>query len=241
MGDVSILARRLPGGYVQHHWAGNGGCLDIYGGLILEEYTTPEDVEYLFGLGELARLSYKNSEQSDHWWKNSPTGHGSWVGASEFSVFDRMAFTDYIYFYESAEQKWYFISPYPMAIAKVPLEWCVDSMESMQESKDDRLNQNGTLSRIHLLTDEAMFAQLSEDDIADLCRSEEVTPADIEELRTQIVQAVKEDRTFDLDHLEDSSLARAICKRYDRWAVIDETGAVKLHRRTEQHIETINW
>lgn len=241
MGDVSILARRLPGGYVQHHWAGNGGCLDIYGGLILEEYATPEDVEYLFSLGELARLSYKNSEQSDHWWKNSPTGHGSWVGASEFSVFDRMTFVDYVYFYESAEQKWYFVSPYPMAIAKVPLEWCVDSMESMQESKDDRLDQNGTLSRIHLLVDTAMFDQLTEDDIADLCRSEEVTRADIEELRAQIVQAIKEDRTFALDHLEDSSLARAICERYDRWAVIDEAGAVKLRRRTEQHSETINW
>lgn len=241
MGDVSILARRLPGGYVQHHWAGNGGCLDIYGGLILEEYATPEDVEYLFSLGELARLSYKNSEQSDHWWKNTPTGHGSWVGPSEFSVFDRMAFVDYVYFYESAEQKWYFVSPYPMAIAKVPLEWCVDSMESMQESKDDRLDQNGTLSRIHLLVDTAMFDQLTEDDIADLCRSEEVTRADIEELRAQIVQAIKEDRTFALDHLEDSSLARAICERYDRWAVIDEAGAVKLRRRTEQHSETINW
>lgn len=241
MGDVSILARRLPGGYVQHHWAGNGGCLDIYGGLILEEYGTPEAVEYLFSLGELARLSYKNSEQSDHWWKNTPTGHGSWVGPSEFSVFDRMAFVDYVYFYESAEQKWYFVSPYPMAIAKVPLEWCVDSMESMQESKDDRLDQNGTLSRIHLLVDTAMFDQLTEDDIADLCRSEEVTRADIEELRAQIVQAIKEDRTFALDHLEDSSLARAICERYDRWAVIDEAGAVKLRRRTEQHSETINW
>lgn len=52
MGDVSIIARRLEDGHVQYGWSGNGGYYKVVGVRLLLWYLEPEDVEYLFGLGQ---------------------------------------------------------------------------------------------------------------------------------------------------------------------------------------------
>ena len=56
MGDISIIARRLKDGHVQYGWSGNGGYYKTVGLAIEKWYTTPEMVEYLFGLGQLRLL-----------------------------------------------------------------------------------------------------------------------------------------------------------------------------------------
>lgn len=55
MGDISIIARRLTPKMVQYGWSGNGGYYSAVGALLLEEYNTPERVEYLFSLGQLSQ------------------------------------------------------------------------------------------------------------------------------------------------------------------------------------------
>ena len=52
MGDISIIARRLEDGHVQYGWSGNGGYYKVVGIRLLLWYLEPEDVEYLFGLGQ---------------------------------------------------------------------------------------------------------------------------------------------------------------------------------------------
>lgn len=52
MGDTSVMARRLADGHVQYGWSGNGGYFRVVGLRLLVWYKAPEDVEYLFRLGQ---------------------------------------------------------------------------------------------------------------------------------------------------------------------------------------------
>ena len=87
MGDISIIARRLTPEYVQYGWSGNGGYYRSVGALLLEEYNTPERVEYLFGLGQLSHLFLPHSEETTHWLRTSPTGQPHWVDNTERKIF----------------------------------------------------------------------------------------------------------------------------------------------------------
>ncbi len=63
VGDVSIIARRLEGGTrVQYGWSGNGGYFRSVGAKLIAWYQAPQNVEYLFGLGQLKHIGKPGSE-----------------------------------------------------------------------------------------------------------------------------------------------------------------------------------
>ena len=122
MGDISIIARRLEDGHVQYGWSGNGGYYKVVGIRLLLWYLEPEDVEYLFGLGQTALIGKRGSEYGGYRWieTHDLTGEPFWLDYSERSIFSRIVFIDYGYFYD-LDHKWYYIIPGPFRI-KMPLE-----------------------------------------------------------------------------------------------------------------------
>lgn len=123
MGDISIISRRLSDGHVQHGWSGNGGYFSSLGTKLLAWYQQPEDVEYLFGLGQTACVGKRGTENlgmSIFGTNNAPTGRPFWLHESERWIFSEIAFIDYGYFYD-LDKKWYYVIPGPFRI-KMPLE-----------------------------------------------------------------------------------------------------------------------
>lgn len=122
MGDISIIARRLADGHVQHGWSGNGGYFGMVGLRLLQWYTEPEKVEYLFSLGQLRFLGAPGSEKGGFKFMETHnlTGSPHYLGSSEEEIFSKIAFVDYGYLYD-IDNKWYYIKPGHMCI-KIPLE-----------------------------------------------------------------------------------------------------------------------
>ena len=110
MGDVSIIARRLEDGHVQFGWSGNGGYFWSVGAYLLAYYDTPEMVEYLFGLGQLSRISRPKSELTDDKYPTAPIGKPHYLTDSEDKILRQIHFVDYAYFYDT-DQRWYYIHP----------------------------------------------------------------------------------------------------------------------------------
>ena len=110
MGDVSIIARRLGDGHVQFGWSGNGGYFWSVGAYLLAYYDTPDMVEYLFGLGQLSRISRPQSETSNDKYPTVPIGKPHYLTDSEEKIFRQIHFVDYAYFYDT-DQRWYYIHP----------------------------------------------------------------------------------------------------------------------------------
>ena len=121
MGDTSILARRLKNGHVQFGWSGNGGYCRNTGVRLLLWYQEPEDVEYLFNLGQTGLIGEKGSEKGGHeWYKTHDLiGEDFWMDTTERMIFSKMMFPDYGYFFD-VDEKWYYIIPGPFRI-KIPL------------------------------------------------------------------------------------------------------------------------
>lgn len=138
MGDVSIIARRLEDGHVQYGWSGNGGYYKVVGVRLLLWYLDPEDVEYLFGLGQTALIGKRGSEYGGYRWleTHSLTGEPFWLDRSERSIFSRIAFIDYGYFYD-LDHKWYYIIPGPFRI-KMPLELIDQNVDEQNYEFDFR-------------------------------------------------------------------------------------------------------
>lgn len=139
MGDISIIARRLLDGNVQYGWSGNGGYFDSVGRILLEKYTEPEVVEYLFGLGEVSHLGNPYSESDD----NLPyirrthlTGVPHSLGTTERIIFSKIAFIDYGYFYD-IDNQWYYVIPGPFRI-KVPLKLIENNLDERDYEFDFR-------------------------------------------------------------------------------------------------------
>ena len=88
MGDISIIARRLEDGHVQYGWSGNGGYYKVVGVRLLLWYLEPEDVEYLFGLGQTALIGKRGSEYGGYRWieTHDLTGEPFWLDYSERSI-----------------------------------------------------------------------------------------------------------------------------------------------------------
>lgn len=61
MGDVSVMARRLPDGRIEYEWSGNGGYFRSVGKMILL-YDTDELADDLFCLGQLSDVGFLHSE-----------------------------------------------------------------------------------------------------------------------------------------------------------------------------------
>lgn len=122
MGDISIIARRLSDGHVQYGWSGNGGYFSNVGVRLLMWYQEPENVEYLFELGQTCLIGKVGSERGGFrlMESHSPTGEAFWLGNTERQIFSKIAFIDYGYFYD-LDCKWYYIIPGPFRV-KIPLE-----------------------------------------------------------------------------------------------------------------------
>lgn len=129
MGDTSVMARRLADGHVQYGWSGNGGYFRVVGLRLLVWYKAPEDVEYLFRLGQTSFIGKKGSEKGGFGWMetHSLTGEPCWLDQTERMIFSKMAFADYGYFYDT-DQKWYYIIPGPFRI-KMPLELVYNNLD----------------------------------------------------------------------------------------------------------------
>ena len=121
MGDISVFARRLENGQVQYGWCGNGGYYKSVGAKLLEWYSEPSKVEYLFSLGQTRNIGKPGSEHggASIMLTHEPTGERCWLGSTEREIFSRIAFVDYGYFYDTDDQ-WYYIHPGPFRI-KFPL------------------------------------------------------------------------------------------------------------------------
>lgn len=122
MGDISIIARRLKDGHVQYGWSGNGGYFKMVGQRLLLWYQKPEDVEYLFELGQTGLIGKKGSEEGGfcRFESHDLTGEPFWLGSTEKAIFSKIYFIDYGYFYD-LDSRWYYIMPGPFRI-KMPLE-----------------------------------------------------------------------------------------------------------------------
>ena len=130
MGDISIIARRLRGGYVQYGWSGNGGYFRNVGRKLLDWYDTPEMVEYLFELGQVSLLGAPHSEKGGYslMLTTRCTGSPHHLGNTERKIFSQIAFIDYGYFYD-LDRRWYFVKPGPFRI-KYPLALLANVVDS---------------------------------------------------------------------------------------------------------------
>lgn len=128
MGDISIIARRLSDGHVQYGWSGNGGYFKMVGVRLLLWYQDPEDVEYLFELGQTRLIGQVGSERGGYskFETHHLTGEGFWLGRTERMIFSKLLFVDYGYFYD-LDHKWYYIIPGPFRV-KIPLELIANNM-----------------------------------------------------------------------------------------------------------------
>lgn len=120
MGDVSVMARRLPDGGIQYGWSGNGGYFRAVGSTLLY-YDTDEAVDRLFSMGELSQVSYPDSERGllPDFFRNTPSGRPLHQDASEQWMFSRICFVDYGYLRE-LDGEWYSVNPGPFRV-KMPL------------------------------------------------------------------------------------------------------------------------
>lgn len=129
MGDISIIARRFTDGHVQYGWSGNGGYFHNVGARLLAWYDDPDDVEYLFSLGQTRWIGKKGSERGGFRFieTHALTGEAFWLDRTERCIFSKIAFIDYGYFYD-LDQKWYYVVPGPFRI-KMPLRLIANHLD----------------------------------------------------------------------------------------------------------------
>lgn len=136
MVTINILARRRADGTVQYGWSGSWHDENI-GQVLLEWYRNDAMVDYLFGLGQVANISFPLSEtckERGPSYRTCPTGSPYWTADSESEIFSRVPLVDAAYFYDS-DKHWYYVMPRPMSI-KIPLElmkWHLSSIGSTLE------------------------------------------------------------------------------------------------------------
>lgn len=120
MGDVSVMARRLPDGHIEYGWSGNGGYFRSVGKMFLL-YDTDELADDLFRLGQLFNVGMPGSEHGllPEYMRNLPIGSPMYHGDSESNMFDRIVGVDYGYLRE-LDGEWYSINPGPFCV-KMPL------------------------------------------------------------------------------------------------------------------------
>ena len=238
MGDVSIIARRIPGGYVQYGWSGNGGYFKHVGYKLLESYTEPDKVEYLFGLGQTSRIGRPGSENGGQLWyfTHQLTGEPFWFDKTERMIFSQIAFIDYGYFYDS-DNTWYYIIPRPFRI-KIPLSHIADNLDDKGYEFDYcRLIEKKLISYI--------FGEYLDDSRDFRSYLIEKIPADessLAEKVSEIRDGILDERYPIHDGLYEKY--RVIFDYFDDWVVVVPTDSClqfKMKKETETHIETIEW
>ena len=99
MGDYSVFARRLENDYVQYGYSGSEGYVKNIGFRLLDWYRDPEDMEYLFGLGQTNLIGKKGSENGgEHWYlSHRLTGEPCWLDRTERMMFSKIRNTNSIF------------------------------------------------------------------------------------------------------------------------------------------------
>ena len=236
MGDISIIARRLLDGHIQFGWCGNGGYYTSVGSLLHDYYTASEDVEYLFGLGQLWHLGLPHSENSPDcpdYQKNTPNGMPHYLVQKEQDIFRRIAFVDYAYFYD-VDYKWYYINPSPLKF-KLPLELVGAHLDSRGFEFD-------YLLQVRLEFFKYLFHSYVKEDadfILYISEQEETIEKLCDELPTE--EQVEADYTS----LYDYERKHAFVYRYfDPWVLVNADAdrlIFTVKRKTDTHIETCFW
>ncbi len=233
MGDTSIMARRLPNGYVQYGWSGNGGYFSQNGFRILAWYNDdPELVEYLFSLGQTGLIGAPGSEKGgESWYKTHELTHEPcWLGRSEREIFSKIMFVNYGYFYD-LDHKWYYIVPAPFRI-KIPIEIIADYLEENDcEYEFDYVKEIECQLISYLLgnyyKEHEDFKNYFKDNAKISC----------EEMAEQLINDDFPVRTFYDNY-------KSIFKYFDDWVVVvkSDTGlSFKVRKKEENHVETIDW
>lgn len=232
MGDVSIIARRLTPEYVQYGWGGNGGYFRVVGLRLSLWYTEPEDVEYLFGLGQTKLIGQKGSENGGFSLLESHhlTGEPFWLGKTEREIFSKIAFIDYGYFYD-LDNKWYYIIPGPFRI-KMPLELIEHCIETAEYEFDycDKIK--------HMIVEYIFNEYKNNDpDFANLLKHE------YDDVDSIVEGILESDRPIYKIFKE----YKTIFEYFDDWILIttDDSGTevkeIIMRKNEEQHLETYLW
>ncbi len=233
MGDVSIIARRLADGKgVQYGWSGNGGYYITVGSRLLEWYSTPDSVDYLFSLGQLRNIGYPHSEINGDFsfFTTAPTGEPHWSGQSEREIFSQIAFIDYGYFYDT-DNTWYYVIPGPFRI-KIPLQYIDENTDEQGYEFDER-------QRIEKL----VISYILQDYYQECAEFRELVQNDynIKEVRETVLNASDPIECFFESY-------KTLFKYFDDWVVvipsIDNSSIDRIIVRKsdgDAHLETINW
>lgn len=233
MGDVSIIARRLSDGHVQYGWSGNGGYYINTGARLLEWYQAPEDVEYLFELGQTRLIGQVGSERGGYikYETHQLTGEGFWLGRTERMIFSKIAFVDYGYFYD-LDHKWYYIVPGPFRI-KFPLELIANKT-------DEKGYEFDYLQKVEVKIANYIFNEYKEKD-SEFKNYLEEKGHDSKKILGEICQE-KNNALYELfDRYWD------IYKYFDDWILIransdyTEIEEIIMHKKKDIHIETNMW
>lgn len=232
MGDVSVMARRLKDGHVQHGWSGNGGCYRTAGGRLQAWYNDPDLVEYLFGLGQLELIGKPGSEKGGFSWMttHSMTGKPHYLGISENDIFRKIAFVDYAYFYD-IDNKWYYIAPRNFKI-KMP-------SQLVENHLDDRCYEFDFIQEIEQKILKYILGEYAIENLEFKNLLEEKGYS-----LTGIYDEFK-DRDFILDRLCDKY--KVFEEYFDDWIVVEanenctEVLGFKVKKDTGKHVETCYW
>ena len=235
MGDVSIIARRLADGHVQYGWSGNGGYFRFLGATLLDFYTEPDMVEYLFGLGEFSMLLEPYSENSSRIWRTTPTGRPHELGTTERDIFSKIAFIDYGYFYDT-DQKWYYVQPGPFRI-KIPLEMVAENVPEEGSGYEFDFLRDVQRAVLRKLLDDFYSGN---DDFRAYALQHGYDSQRVQEI-------LRESETDDHPVYHFWKKHRALFSYFDDWAVVrpapdgKSIGEILLRKQEEPRRETIDW
>lgn len=233
MGDISIIARRLEDGHVQYGWSGNGGYYKVVGVRLLLWYLEPEDVEYLFGLGQTSLIGRRGSEYGGYRWieTHDLTGEPFWLDYSERSIFSRIVFIDYGYFYD-LDHKWYYIIPGPFRI-KMPLELIDQNVDERNFEFDFCIKVQDKILR-YILGD----YREKNPEFAEFLNKEGYCVEDI-------LENISEDGLLSV--MEFYHKYQTIFDYFDDWILIKtneentEITDIVMKKMSENHVETCEW
>ena len=232
---TSVMARRLADGHVQYGWSGNGGYFRVVGLRLLVWYKAPEDVEYLFRLGQTSFIGKKGSEKGGFGWMetHSLTGEPCWLDQTERMIFSKMAFADYGYFYDT-DQKWYYIIPGPFRI-KMPLELVYNNLDE-DDFEFDFLEEIQDKVLTYILTE---YIE-NHPKFAEVLKKEGYTPE-------EIMKTIREKESGLLNMYRFFEKYRNVFTYFDDWILVkadeeySEITEIIVKEKGVAHIETNLW
>lgn len=195
-------------------------------------------MEYLFELGETARIGKPGSEKGDFDWFETHELRGVPfdLAKSERMIFSQIAFVDYGYFFDS-DNTWYYVDPGPFSL-KIPLE-------HIAEHLDENYYEFEYLKKVERRLVSYIFGEYleSNDDFRDYLN--ETVPPGRASLKTKVARIKKAILA------EEHPIYEGLYENYERifdyfddWVVVvpAKRGVrFKLRKKSDGHVETINW